>query len=372
MTRSSPDVSTTRSLITLTLLFVSNHVAKAEDFGQAFSHTQNGKNNGDETYIIISFSAFLAFCILSVVATIAYFSTLEDRLMKRYLQEGEVIEAVVVSAEFKRFGKAAWGSSDKDAMATEYVLFVEYNKPIAEGSYMTKVRKQIKANEDDVVWRRRGLVPCYSNTCDQCEESIPLDSPLQVQRMLQMLHDDEEAKKNPDGIGKIDMVVLPNFHKSGVSRRQVERANGSRHRLSTAALILSGLGLSAFCIRLAAEAISISHIIDEGTTSTNTVTLYIALAFAGLVLVEIVLVHCCLHKAFVDALEEEYLKSGDLIPIDEDDSSLSTGSDFFLGKAIQAHAARNLAINGSGGFSPVIHPPNQVFPTSRVPSTVNI
>ena len=237
---------------------------------------------------------------------------------------------------------------------------------------MTKVRKQIKAKEDDVVWKRNNLVPCYSNTCEHCEESIPLDSPLQVQRMLQMLHDDEEAKKNPNGIGKIEMLVLPDFHKSGVSKRQVERANGNRYRLSTAALILSGLGLSAFCIRLAAEAISHSQVVDTNNASTNVVTAYITLVFAGLVILEMVLVHCCLNKAFVDALEEEYLKSGDLVPVDEDDSSLSTGSDFFLGKAFQVHAAKNLAPNGNGGYAPIIHPPNQVLPSSRVPSTVNL
>ena len=300
--------------------------ANAEDFGQAFSHTTNGeKNNGDETFIIMAFSAFLAFCILSVGATIVYFSYLEDRLMKRYMEEGEVVEAAVISADFARGGSAKqWGAAKSDRLETEYVLFVEYNRPIAEGSYMTRVRKQIKAKEADITR------PChYTYSCDGNEESAILNSPIQVQKMLQMLHDDENGIIKNQGLGTVEMLVMPDFHKSGVARHQVERFNSQRHRLSMAALVVSGVGLALFCVRLAAKAISSSEL-SEKTGDTNLVTAYMMGIFSVLVLLQMILVHFCLQKACVDALEEEYLKSGDLVPIDEDDSSLSTGSDFFL------------------------------------------
>jgi hypothetical protein len=344
---------------------------KAEDLGQVLSHTENGsKNMGDERYIIMAFSAFLAFCILSVVATISYFIFLEDRLMKRYLEEGEVVEAVIVSADFARGFKGAWGSSDNnaDASATEYVLLVEYTKAIAQSSYTTKVRKQVKAMEDDIMWRRDGLVSCYSSkNMDPTED---LDSSLQIQRMLQTLHDDEAARKSPHGVGKIDMLVLPEFHKSGLSRRHVERANGNRNMLSTMALIFSGLGLSAFCVRLAAVAISNSPIADFTKADTNTVTLYISLSFAAIVVLEVLLVHCCLRKTLENALEEEFLRGGDLVPVDEDESTVSSGSDYFLGKSLQA----NGVTKGCRG-RPQNRPPSQSIPlgpTNKVPSTVNL
>jgi hypothetical protein len=345
-------------------LSVSTRCVLAEDLGQSLSHTENGiKNMGDESYIIIAFSAFLAFCTLSVVATISYFSFLEDRLMKRYLEEGEVTEAIVVSAEFARGFKGAWGSSGNkaDASATEYVLFVEYNKPIAQGSYMVRVRKQVKALADDVAWGRNGLVYSYSKNMEQADD---LDSALQIQRMLRLLHDDEAARKGPDGLGKLDMLVLPEFHKSGVSRRQVERANGNRNMLSSMALVISGLGLSAFCVRLAAVAISNSQIADFTNADTNMVTLYMILSFAAMVILEVLLVHCCLRKTLEDALEEEYLQGGDLVPVDEDDSSLSTGSDFFLGKSLQANN-----VNKGGVGRPPNLPQNQ---TVALGSTVNV
>ena len=297
----------------------------AEDFGREFSNTKNGSQNGDETIIVMAFSAFIAFSILSVLATIMYFLFLEDRLMKRYSEEGEVVEAAVIAADFARGGNGKqWGAAKSDRLETEYVLFVEYNRPIAEGSYMTRVRKQIKAKEADITR------PChYTYCCEGNEESVVLSSPIHVQKMLQMLHDDENGFDKNQGLGTVEMLVMPDFHKSGVLRAQVERCNSQRHKLSMGALLFSGIGLSLFCVRLAAKAISSSQL-DDNITDTNLITFAMMGVFSVLVLLQMVVIHFCLQTAFVDALEEEYLKSGDLVPFDEDDSSLSTGSDFFL------------------------------------------
>ena len=321
---SSYRFSINRVVFAITLLsFVVG--STAEDYGRAFSNTKNGGKNSDETIIVMAFSAFIAFCILSVLATIMYFSFLEDRLMKRYLEEGEGVEAAVIAADFARGGNGKqWGADKSDRLETEYVLFVEYNRPIAEGSYMTRVRKQIKAKEADITR------PChYTYCCEGNEESVVLSSPIQVQKMLQMLHDDENGFNKNQGLGTVEMLVMPDFHKSGVLRAQVERCNSRRHKLSMAALLFSGIGLSLFCVRLAAKAISSSKL-DDNTTDTNLITVAMMGIFSVLVLLQITVIHFCLQTAFVDALEDEYLKSGDLVPIDEDDSSLSTGSDFFL------------------------------------------
>ena len=311
-------------VITVTLLaFVVE--SAAEDFGREFSNTKNGSNNGDETKIIMAFSAFIAFCILSVLATVVYFSFLEDRLMQRYLEEGQAVEATVIAADFARGGNGKqWGAAKSDRLETEYVLFVEYNRPIAEGSYMTRVRKQIKAKETDIIRPSQ-----YANSCEGNDESVVLSSPMQVQRILQMFHDEENGIGKNQGLGTVEMLVMPDFHKSGVLRQQVERCNSRRHKLSLMALACSGIGLALFCVRLAAKSISSSKM-NDSITYTNLVTLAIMGIFSALVLLQMMVIHFCLQKALVDALEDEYLKSGDLVPVEEDDSSLSTGSDFFL------------------------------------------
>ena len=372
---SSQPSTSTMKVVTLVMAaqLVQLPVVLSEDFGRTYSHTQNGSAS-DETYIIISFSAFLAFCILSVIATLGYFSILEDNLMKRYLEEGEVVEAAVVSAEFARGGgttSGRLGAAKHDKMSTEYVLFVEYVKPICEGSYMTKVRKQVKAREEDII-----RPPCFTYSVEGCEESAPLDSPLEIQKMLQMFHDDENQAKNSPGLGKIEMLVMPNFYKSGISRRQAERSNGYRHRLSTVALLLSGFFLAAFCVRLAAKAISNTEATEED--DTNRVTLYMSGLFALLLSVEVLLLHLCLRKTFIDALEEEYLKSGDLVPTDEDDSSLSTGSDSFLGKSKEERLRIiGLPLEGEpgyAGFPPSPRPIPKVIdrPLPPYPATVSL
>ena len=132
-------------LLPFIILIFSCCLVSGEDFGQAFSHTENGSKGGDETYIIATFSAFLAFCILSVVASIGYFSSLEDTLIRRYHEEGELVEATVVAAEFARgrTGGTRWNNKQSaENMETEYTLFVEYTRPLADNTYVMTVRKQ--------------------------------------------------------------------------------------------------------------------------------------------------------------------------------------------------------------------------------------
>lgn len=265
--------------------------------------------------------------------------------MRRYLEEGEVVEAAVIAADFARGGNGIqWGAAKSDRLETEYVLFVEYNRPIAEGSYMTRVRKQIKAKEADITR------PChYTYCCEGHEESVVLSSPIQVQKMLQLLHDDENGIYRNQGLGTVEMLVMPDFHKSGVLRPHVERCNTRRHKFSMAALVFSGIGLALFCVRLAAKSISFSKL-NDSTLDTNLITLAMMGIFSLLVLLQMMVIHFCLQKVFVDALENEYLKSGDLVPFDEDDSSLSTGSDFFLVRN------RNERASTAGMPVPVLNP----------------
>lgn len=317
------------------LISLSSHsVVQAEDFGQAFSHTENGsRGSGDETYIVASFSAFLAFCILSVMASISYFSTLEETLIKRYQEEGELVEADVVSAEFVRAGTGTrrWNNNNQQTenLETEYTLFVEYKHAMADNSYVTTVRKQVKAREGDI--KNLNL---FTLSTDGYEEGVSFEHAMELRDMLKAFGDDHTDGHKGD-LGKIDMLVMENFPLSGLSRNHVERSRSTRFRLPSIALFMSGIGLAIFCIRLAAQAIANSDIHDE-KKNVNLVSLYLIGVFVLLIGLELVILHCCLKKTLVAALEEEYLKSGELIPSEDiDDSSLSTGSDFFLGTPAQ-------------------------------------
>ena len=330
--RLSNVASTMHCYNTLLLWMLASTISgcRAEDYGQAFSHLSNvNVNNGeDETYIIIMFSAFLAFCILSVVAMVSYFSFLEDRLMKRYLAEGEEVEATIVSAEFARGGNAVeWGAVKSDRMETEYILFVEYNRTIAEGTYVTTIRKQIKVKECDIIRPKY-----YTYEVDGVEESAPLESSIEIKKMLQMLHNGNGARGG-DGVGRVKMLVLPEHHRSGISKCQAERANTWQSKFSMLALILSAIGLAVFCVQLAANAITTTNINMHQRTSDE-ISLYMIGIFTILVFIEVLLIHCCLKHSFEETLENEYFNSGELVTTPyypDEESTLSSGSDFFLG-----------------------------------------
>jgi len=355
----SRKTSATTTLLVLSVCTVS---IKGEDFGQSFSHTTNGSNNaGNEVIITMAFSAFLAFCILSADAAICYFCYLEDKLMKRYLEEGGLVHAAVVAADFARGGNAnPYGKVSSDRLEREYVLFVEYNCPIEESSYMARIRKQIKAKEADIK-----RTDHFSYRCEGYEDLAVLDSPIQVRKMLQMFHDDENGIIKNQGLGTVEMLVMPHFHKSGILKPHVERVTSRRHRTSMAALITSGVGLALFCARLTAKAISSSGMNGQIGGGTNLITAYMMGIFSILVLFQMLLLHFCLHKALVGALENEYLNSGEMVPLDdEDDSSLSTGSDAFLGRNLNTAFVSGGPVMNGGPFGQ-----NLILPGPRLGRT---
>ena len=273
---------------------------------------------------IIFFSLMFGFFIILFGAVIGYFSYMEDSLMRTYIKEGDLVEGDVVSAEFARGGGQVGGCSNKRAIA-EYITFVEYSRELST-NYTVRVRKQMKAKETDFVKR---LVPGSSAMLKSLksqgegstqgeEEEIECDGYVDIGPIHQ-----------PSRLGCADMIelyVLPEFPTSALPRRQVERSCGIRNRLSTFALIVIDLALAGFCTRFAAEAL-----VDLTDVRQERIDLYAVLMLATLIVVQVPFVQLCMRGWLWNVLLEEYLESGDFIPIQRDDSSLSTGgSDAFL------------------------------------------
>jgi hypothetical protein len=291
-------------------------------------------DSDSEWYMVLAFSLMFGFFISLFGATIAYFSVMEDLLMRRYIKNGELIRGDVMSVGFSRGGGRV-GACSRSQQRAEYITFVEYTRQLST-NYTVRVRKQMKAKETDF---ERPLLPASSAMLKIIKVKFG-DEESEHEEDSDPAHCDEAHCYQSYGdslpvnaLGTfptpdtIELYILPDYPKSGYPRRQVERYCSCRYRLSTAMLIAFNFALASFCARLAAEAID--DLEDIGQRRIGRYTIGI---FAALVVMQVPLIHCCMQGLFSDALREEYLESGEFVPIGrEDDSTLSSaGSDAYL------------------------------------------
>mmetsp|Transcript_14408 Transcript_14408/g.21975 ORF Transcript_14408/g.21975 Transcript_14408/m.21975 type:complete len:190 (+) Transcript_14408:1-570(+) len=124
----------------------------------------------------------------------------------------------------------------------------------------------------------------------------------------------------------VELYVLPGYPRSGMPVKQVERTCSTAYRVSTSVLILLNLGLAIFCTQLASNALM--SLEDE---VHSLIGWYAVAIFGILVILEMPVIYFFLDSWFKDALRDEYLESGDFMPMHYDDSSMSTAaSDVFL------------------------------------------
>lgn len=294
--------------------------------------TTYSENSDTEWYMIVFFSFMFSFFIILFGVMIAYFSVMEDLLMRRYIEKGEVIRGDVMSVEYARGGGRV-GVCSQSRQSAEYITFVEYTRQLST-SYTARVRKQMKVRETDFL---RPLLPGTSamlqrmtikvgdQESDQGGES---DDARYGVNCYESYYDSGPVNKlgTFPTTDTIELYILPDYPRSGYPRHQVERRCCYRYRLSTAALIAFDLALAAFCTRIATEAIE-----DLDNIEQRKVAQYAIGIFVILVAMQVPLIHCCMQKLFWDVLREEYLESGEFMPIENDDSSLSSAaSDVYL------------------------------------------
>lgn len=285
-----------------------------------------------EWYMVVFFSFMFGFFIILFGVMIAYFSVMEDLLMRRYIEKGELIRGDVMSVEFARGGGRV-GVCSQSRQSTEYITFVEYTRQLST-NYTVRVRKQMKLKETDFV---RPLLPGSSAMLKSMKVRVE-DEESDQEGDSDEAHYGAHCYESYDDSGPvnklgtfptqdtIELYVLPDYPKSGHPRHQVERGCSGRYRLSTAAFIAFDFALAAFCTRLAMEAIG-----DLDDMEKRKIGQYAIRIFVVLVVMQVPLIHCCMQKLFSDALREEYLESGEFVPIENDDSSLSSAaSDAYL------------------------------------------
>lgn len=347
-------------LLTITLMLCIPSLSIAEDESQAEEeasvedvfdddtyYTHNNDVDNEEWYMVLVFSLFFGFFITLFGAFIGYFSALEDSLMRRYKREGTVIFANVASTEFARGGgQVAIFTKQRDN--PEYIAFCEYNCKMRE-NYTVRIRKQLKARQADFSSNPRpgteGMLlsirmqinreqsasqqPYYA-TADDCCGAVEDARNLN----LDPWQDDPIPFGDVADRQFLELLLLPDHERSAYPRKQVDRACSIRYRLSTIGLVAFDLALAAFCTRLAAnDVLALEH------GGHRIIGWYAIASFLLLILLEVPLIHYFCHDNFVDSLREEYLESGDYIPLQCDDSSLSSGSDMYLSNAPQSLSA---------------------------------
>lgn len=288
----------------------------------------------EEWYMVLVFSLFFGFSITLFGSFVGYFSVLEDILMRRYKKEGISIFADVMSSEFARGGgKVAIFTKQRDN--PEYIAFCEYNCNLAK-DYTVRIRKQVKAKQSD-----------FSANPRPGTEGMLLSIRLAVSREAPELYTELANPEDPccggneledpwnegapiadEGRHFLELLILPGHERSAYPRRQVERACSIRYRLSTIGLVVFDLALAAFCTLLAAnDVLALEH------DGQKLIGWYAIAIFFLFFILQVPLIHYYCHQTFVDALKEEYLENGEYVPMPDDLSSLSSGSDMYLSRA---------------------------------------
>lgn len=316
----------------------------------------NKEYDDDSWFMVLLMCLLFGFLITLFGAWIGYFSALEDKLMRRYLIEGETIVARVISSDFARVG----GSNSVNLCVTpnnnnnnssdrlnqtvdnpEYLCFCEYDRNLAH-NYGVRVRKQCKARAwDFVVPPRPGsqqMLLSLKKEASQHDENgdgvMFVELPDQPGACCVVVDDDDADDIDFDGCRGpgvppnrklLEMLILPGHELSAWPKKAVQRACTVQYRFSTIGLILFTVCLALCCILWAIH--QVKSLEDDGERARGW---FAIIAFVVLVVLEIPLIHGCCHGMLVDALKEEYLDSGDFVPLQDDASSLSSGSDMFL------------------------------------------
>jgi len=229
-------------------------------------------------------SLVVAICLLATLATlgaaiIAVFSFKEDKLIQRYIQDGEVIMAEIKAMTYIR-GNPSSGE--------EYSVCLDYLRELTK-HYSIRIRKRCKLEVKD----KEG----------------------QSDYMLQ---------------NEILIYVLPDENKSGYPKRSIDQKAGVFYRLFSLALVFlfEIISISLFII-------SSMYILRKTESEDDEYEVKVLNCIEGFFVILSVLIwpgFYYLGNEFINkSLREEYIDNGDILPTDNDDSTISTfESDFSM------------------------------------------
>jgi len=255
----------------------------------------------DQTVVAI-FSLLCAACITFVSVCVLYFSALEFSLMRRYQSHGSLTKSDVITTNFARSrvsAKADCSQATND-VEQEYVVFLEYRR-VEREYYTLLVRKQVKATEPDFI---KGDIDEQIQMVE-----IPIDMICNGMSM-------------PAYGRQMEVLVLPAYPKSGIPRRQGEKACTIHYRASTVVLICFMFAIADFLIHLAYYNLSNDYAAIPRSPWA------VPLALLAMVVSAFVFVHFVLCGIFQSALSEEYLECGGKMEMTGGESTLSSRDGF--------------------------------------------
>ena len=228
----------------------------------------NDRTNAAYVATILSLFGLL---ISSATAFIAILSFKEDQLMKRYRDHGELVHAEVISTNFTR-GNI---SSHDD----EYSVCLDYLRKLTQ-YYDVRIRKSLKVKASSIIDPMSGEVK------------------------------------------KVILYVIPEHQKSGYPKDMVDSKCSLSYWISTCLLLIM------------TEAIALSFFIfpvtrfrqrrEEGENNNSSLVLPIFGTFFCLSVIIWPLLYYFARSSLEKALQDEYFENGDILPADNDASTITT------------------------------------------------
>ena len=305
--------------------------------------TDGELGSNDEIFLFFIF-LFFACCVSLFGSFLSYVSYLDDKIMKLYVDEGNLVEGEVVATEFTRGAYAGDEDTGKNFnnVQKEYFVSVEYPFLLSE-NYPIRIRKQLRVLEGDFFHPGQnptGCAPCLFNFPSGDTSGENVVTPTTKSRIEIIASRDSFFKSFQFDHGKnLQLLVLPNRHLSALPARQVERRLSTRYRLFSISFVVAAILIAVFCFRLAAPLLQqqVYGEEEEGrwyipsiiATQSPLNFLLINFAFVIIALAPIPCIHYLLHELIQHSLEGEYFEmGGEVINGGQDDSSLSSRSDF--------------------------------------------
>lgn len=271
----------------------------------------------EDTYVVGLFCVLFALLMTLVAVVVGQYACLEDSLMKEYLEKAVVHEASVLSADFSRAATTARPAtvcSTAEQSRSEYLAYVEYNVSNKETTKAT-IRKQVKVFASDF---KKATSESDVPQAIKCDIEFALS-------FVPMRSIDDDMESTAADHQEVEVLVMPDYPRSGLPRSQVVRSISLSYRLPTAGLILFLLLLSGLCIYIGFELTPVAWI--PVSLSSYQLTL---LALTALLTAEVLLAITCLGEGMREGVREIFFEAGEFMKISHDDTTISSGDDSYL------------------------------------------
>lgn len=380
--------------VTLSTLF---YCATAEDYDnttdqsydEATSRSDSGGDNDDEVddnidaMVIASFSFLCAICMSFFSINLLYFAFLEDKLLKRYKEEGVMLHACVYSTDKVRRGMPVSNINNENHLASmpSHEFSSKSTELIKDGLEIKTDQAQQHGIDTDAEyiavveyrWRNPGTatndsgdgsgynsntshIPCAMSPSrcvvrKQVKARGSDFAKADIPKTIEIIKVDEDLSEAPSCcVGKstrqrqepleLTVLVLPEHVNSGMALAQVDRSRTISYRIPTLVMFAALMIVTSFFLVLGVlgfkDGMPYATTNADGgddeaaAVSIGGVAKWTGSLLASLLVVEAAITHFFLRAPINDALEEEYLKGGDFVLSSGDSTSISSGDDSYL------------------------------------------